>query len=857
MRRSSGINQNSHGGGKPFATAGKRRIIVCAVLISLVTGTAFTVFPASAGNTGFLPVRSGLCTLPVGIQSQAASGGTGEHVLSEAASADGGTGVGKGDEMDDDYFRRLDFISPPARFRMMKLLYSFDKNYKVAADMLSNTYGYGGITTNVPFNDRYLKDETEFALLDEAFGYCLSGGLPQLWIYDEYQWPSGSAYGLVTEGNPEYRPEGLAMIRRNGSGKSNFTLPGDYSAIKYAYIETPAGTEPVEFTGRRININAAGGWTLFVFATYDAWVERATLNPWQKGRPYINIMSKGAVEKFVSLTHDHYKRSLTGSFSSVEAFFTDEPSLFVSNMTNPIHTGGELPVYLVPWEASLPDVFRDMHGYELLPAARSLFEGDTVEDKTVRIHFYETVARLVSENYFGTITDWCRANGTVSSGHLLLEEKLAYHVVLYGNFLKCLNRQGMPGCDLLHVSPSALMDPNSYVGSFVAVKLASSSARNTGKEHVMAEFNPAAIGDPEFEKDPYRASLAGAVITRMYGADKFVMLNPQESYNAAQARALNDAVGRLNVLLEGAQMNSGLGVYYPIADAQSLTKADSVYSGERAALSESFNRLCLNLLTAGYDYNYIDDDTVLNAELEGGRLVTGDTFYDAIIMPYVDFLSFDVLEKLDRFEKAGGTVIYAGRIPRHTQDTSRLADFQAITEKYSARLVRFSDTDISGILDILASSLDTRLSLGEKDGAILVSPYKIGNKQLLVALNISDKTKTFTPKFFGDSPETVVYNVETGAVRTVGNGDPLLIAAREPVVLLYETDETENSGATPEDRPAEKTPLPPDSGTGEKKDSPKTRRTALIACIAGCAAVLAAAVTAAILLIREKRKTSG
>ena len=45
------------------------------------------------------------------------------------------------------------------------------------------------------------------------------------------------------------------------------------------------------------------------------------------GKDYVNIMDKEALGKFIELTHDKYKQYLDESFSSVGAFFTDEPSL--------------------------------------------------------------------------------------------------------------------------------------------------------------------------------------------------------------------------------------------------------------------------------------------------------------------------------------------------------------------------------------------------------------------------------------------------------------------------------------------------------------------------------------------------
>jgi hypothetical protein len=735
------------------------------------------------------------------------------------------------------------FTRPGASYRMMKLLYNFDSAYKTVADKLFEGYGYGGITTNVTFNSRYLKSDSEFKLLDDAFKYCLEKGMDQLWLYDEYQWPSGSAYGMVTEGAPEYEPYGLAKIEKSGSGKSVYELPPEYAVIKHAVLIPDGGSaKSVGFRDRTIDIDENGKWTLKVFATYDAWVERDSLNPWQKGRPYVNIMSRGAIAKFISLTHEKYKSELNSSFGSVEAFFTDEPSLFTSNMTNPIHTGGKVSVFLVPWEDTLPSEFEAMHGYSLFDHVESLYGGDSEEDFVVRVNFYETVAKLTSENYFGQIAGWCEANGTKGSGHLLLEEKLAYHVALYGDFLKCMNRTGYAGCDLLQVSPKKIMSSETYVGSYVAIKMASSSARNTNKEHVLVEFNPEAIADDYFKADPFGTSFAGAVITRMYGADKFVMLNPQESYNSVQATALNDCVGRLNVLLEGAKMNSEVGVYYPIATVQGLMKADTVYEGKIADISEKYNRICYEMLKERYDYNYVDDEAVLSGTINGGKLECGRTSYSVIVMPMVRAIDPSVLDKLLEFRNAGGKLIWVDSMPEISTVAGKSKE---IINKLSAA----GDPVIyvyenNGSVDALMAALDSSISYGytvSGDETIFTSPYVRDGRQLIVAVNSSSADKMIG--FSMEGPDKYdVYDLYTGKITEKKSGDNFVLGGYKAVVIAMEgAKEPVVSDTTPE--PAKRN----DNGS----------RFPVIPVAAAAGAVIAGGIAVAAVTMARKKKSGG
>ena len=748
-----------------------------------------------------------------------------------------GTGSSGDTGMEEQKWLAAEFSSPSASYRMMKLLYNFDTNYKAQVDRLYNGYGYGGITTNVAFNSKYLKDPDQFRLLDDGFAAALSEGMSQLWIYDEYQWPSGSAYGMVTKGNPEYEPYGLAMLTEKGSGSRIYQLPDGYSVIKYATLTAAGQTRQLRSTDKTVEITESGSWTLKVWATYDAWVERDSLNPWQKGKPYVNIMSKGAIAKFISLTHEKYKEQLSQSFGSVEAFFTDEPSLFVSNMTNPIHTGGKVRVFLAPWEDSVPEVFEQMHGYSIFDHLESLYGGDSDEDFTVRVNYAETVAKLISENYFGQLADWCAANGANGSGHLLLEEKLAYHVALYGNFLTCMNRTGYAGCDLLQVSPERLMDSGTYVGSFVAIKMASSSARNTDKEHVLVEFNPEAVGDTNFKADPFGTSFAGAVITRMYGADKFVMLNPQESYNAAQTRALNDAVGRINVLLEGAKMNSGVGVYYPIASVQGEVKANTVYEGRAADISEKYNELCLELLKARYDYNYIDDESILAGTVSEGKLECGRTSYRVIVMALTRAMDPAVLAKLNEFAATGGKLIWVDGLPSISTVMGKTAELEALTAQHRNSIVNVFEN--GGSFANLKAALDSTLSYGFSiggDAEVLTSTYVRDGRQIIVAVNSSSVKKQIRVSFGGDAGFDV-YDLYSGQITEQNDGDAVTVNGYRAVVLVSDrAQEPEVSEAT--------------RGPGTIKGGKPFP--AVFAAVAGGIAVLAGA-GAAVYAVRKKK----
>lgn len=132
---------------------------------------------------------------------------------------------------------------------------------------------------------------------------ALSLGFTSLWLYDEYNWPSGQCGGRVQSARPEYALETL--------------------------VATPAAD------GR-----------------FSCRVER---NP-----RFPNLLRPEAVELFLELTHDRYAARLGKYFGGlIRGIFTDEPSPGYAG--NYIETGeGESRFY--PWYPGVEDDYRAASG---------------------------------------------------------------------------------------------------------------------------------------------------------------------------------------------------------------------------------------------------------------------------------------------------------------------------------------------------------------------------------------------------------------------------------------------------------------------------------------------------------------
>ncbi len=554
-----------------------------------------------------------------------------------------------------------DFQNPPDRFKMRWLSLGFSENWRGVVDGLWER-GYRGIISNVSFNSRYLRDEAEFDRLKEVYAYAKERGMA-LWIYDEYQWPSGKAFGQVLEGHPEFRAKGIEHHRLTGDGgTAEYRLVENDIAVRQAFLTDAEGERALEVGTGNLSVAASGRWTLDVYVlryTYDDVEDPADFRTLED----VDLLNPAAVERFIDLTYQKYRDEFGRDFGEIEAFFTDEPQLGNRGMTS----------YAV-WTERLEEAFEEKYGHPL--DWRPVFSGFTVEEKRERIRYYSLVGELFRKSYTGPITRWCEDNGTASSGHFLFEENMNDHIETYGgDFLQLVGGMTIPGLDLLWVDPVHLLS-DTNIGSYMAARYVVSAAKNAGKRDVMVEWNPAPVPtNEEFQADVIGTSLGGAALTRLWGVTVYNVIDHLHSYTVEENNRLNDTIARMSSILEGADESSDTALFYPIATMQGYHNADADHSSSTSRGTEATDRnakyakLCLNLLERGLLYTVLDDHSIAGASVtEDGCLLVGNGVYRTVILAWAETVSKAALNTLSQFADRGGRVIFIGDIPSFSAD---------------------------------------------------------------------------------------------------------------------------------------------------------------------------------------------
>ena len=205
----------------------------------------------------------------------------------------------------------------------------------------------------------------------------------KVWLYDEYNWPSGNCKGQVTaDGHEDCYPK-MIWFDRQPDGSYN-------TSVKLQ-------------------------------------------------RQHADNLDPKAVSRFIELTHERYYREFGEYFGNVvKAIFTDEPIGYCTVPFDREHFG-------ITWYDGLErdyrkatggrDFHKDVVDYLNGKPSGALWEG-----------YYTVYGERMRHTFIEPINDWCEAHKVKMTGHIMYE-KLYKGVRCNGNSLKMLSAFGLPGFD--------------------------------------------------------------------------------------------------------------------------------------------------------------------------------------------------------------------------------------------------------------------------------------------------------------------------------------------------------------------------------------------------------------------------
>lgn len=694
------------------------------------------------------------------------------------------------------------FRAPPAEFRPLVIAHARFLGRDDATDWLAARHAggmvldggvapsskdVGGEPSN---NPTYLNDPGQWAKLRDLMT-GMGGRGQHVWLYDELRYPSASAGGRVLADHPEFQVEVVGCRTMSIAPSRAAEIAPELGPV-LACFALPWRDEAMELD-EAVDLTQQARSGKFSWTSPDArrWsvclFERFQPDTWRRHnipRRNVNILDRRAVARFIELTHARYATELGASLAQVEAFFTDEPQFGSAEHWT---SGNPECVPMIQWCDALPEAFHQKKGYDLTAVLPALFHPVGPRTSKLRFDFYDIQSDLVAENYFGQIEQWCHEHGMASTGHMLLEESLLFHVMFSGSMMKNWARMDLPGVDLLGATPYKTM-AGWQRGQFdvpedFSCKMASSVAHLTGKRGVFTESFALA-------KDvPLRRLLGVAAWQFSGGVTHMTTYTVQWELPADEYARLGDFVGRLAVMTRRGRHVADVAVLVPEAAVwAAYTPPDrGRYEGyfacnaEPLAIDRGFRAVCHALGAGQRDFDCLSETMLAEAKIEQGCLLLADEPFRVLVLPEARMMADASLDKVRAFAASGGAVVFVGSLPRQCPErgddpqTRRRAE--SLLGEFPDRVVHLPEIDCSEeLLAWITATAPAELSWDGPSGIRLLRRQEPDREIVLLANPGGDAAPG---RLHVPCPgEASLWNPETGAIEVIGPvevGQPLAV----------------------------------------------------------------------------------
>ncbi|MDQ8195975.1 hypothetical protein QEH59_16185 [Coraliomargarita sp. SDUM461004] len=697
------------------------------------------------------------------------------------------------------------FQTPPNEYRIMQ--------YQLTPDTLEKypKYGIGGVMAffyGILYPESGKASSSLVEAGPEVIGQLVDAAKAidyQVWLADDWGYPSGMAGGRVVAEDPNYEVKSLTMLTVEGTGREliDRTLPEDLydivSATLYPVrngnVDLGAG-ESVQFSGRTIRSQGIGGeWQLRIFARYvrDKNTQaQSTMKQFGHAGRYPDLMNRQAVGRFIANMHEPILAQIKDPASQVEGFYCNEPNLMQTHWTR----AHDAPYACVPWSEGLPQQFSQMHGYDITSTLPYLFEGTGDAARRARLHYRQAVAELLTDSFSRQIREWCNERGIKSSGHFLLNDYLSMHVQGYGDLMKFVSEFDVPALDIPIPNPAEFQD-----FAYQQSRFFSSVSSWKKRDSTIMLLDPIIGGYGRTRLSPDLPLLLNAInMACFHGVNVFTSYMPLEAKETKDAQGrtsrgkgytiedynfLNEYTGRMTQVLRGAQREAGVGLYYPISMFQSDLLASTTHwpsiRDQHKDRQHAWDRTERALLDGDVEYMIVHPEAVAEADIIDGEIRIGYGSYHTLVMPQLDFIPLSVSQQLAAFEKQGGTVIWVDQVPR-------AAEHDVNDEAVISRLIGAKMTPHEELAAAIgrSCSADYDLSFSPGSDQLTVGRFYKEDQQVYLIVNRTEQMLSVQVDGHRDGAATMghVLDPSTGTIRQLRLPVTLELQATRSLLLI-------------------------------------------------------------------------
>ena len=472
-----------------------------------------------------------------------------------------------------------------------------------------------------------------------------------VWIFDEWGYPSGTAGGQVlTEERFHAKKYRICYDLIVEAGQSiSLPVPDKFVSACVFPVDYFSFYKPKDKGSRVLPENGmlhytakvksrlvAVGWEYLTFITHV--MKKHTPDDPTVGT--VDLLSREAVARFIKYMHEWYVEPLGDEFGkTVQGFFYDEPEI----------------CYDFPYTEALSETFYAEHGYQLedvLPEVMA-WKGKSaligIEDSFPRMQkafadYNKTWNGMLARNFYGQIEEWCHAHNLLSVGHQDLDNQLETLRTVSGDFFKNSYHNDRPGIDVIwdNIAPDKFDDFARYAGC----------AKRTYKKAGAMSETFAEMG-PSMYPDRIRFTMEQQIVR---GVDQFFLYinnDPKDLNVKCFAKEVNDRVTRTAELCNQGKAGAEVAIYVPMDDISYFAMhKDPHQKNKNPQIWERVNAVAEALCYAPIDYDYAWQGTLDTLTERGIK---------TLLLPGQTDLTAEEEKAAREFAALGGTIISIGR----------------------------------------------------------------------------------------------------------------------------------------------------------------------------------------------------
>lgn len=530
------------------------------------------------------------------------------------------------------------FLDPPAVYRSFPF---YSLNDRLSQDEIAEQVrgfkeaGFGGFYLHgrTGLLTGYFSDEW-WKVIDAAVNEATESGL-HAWFYDEYNWPSGYAGGIIPRMGPAFRAKCLARLKMDTPMPEGAVVLAEDQNYRYVEYTSPLG------------------------------------NSGFYGTSYVDLLNPEVVREFIKTSYLPYSRRYGASSAQFPpGIFTDEPHIHARyfNRATP-HAG------VLTWSPVLAGRFQELCGKDLYSYLPLLFtERDNWRE--IRLNYYRAVALQFEENFSAQISSFCKNNEMVFTGHYLGEDVLEKVRDRIGNAMLHYRNMQQPGMDHLGLT---------IRNRLITARSLSSAANQYDIPRRLSEIFGISGQNMNFEDRkwlggwhavlgvnhycPHLTLYSMAGLRKRDYPPTFSYHQPYWPYN----KHMEDYLGRISYAATVGRYDPQFLVVHPLESEYIKGRDDGEFTSGLLQLMESMQE-------AHYDYDLGDEQILADTALvENGKLVVGAMAYPNVILPDMISICETTLELLTALAGEGGKLFNAGRFPQFIDgkaDSLKLREFR-------------------------------------------------------------------------------------------------------------------------------------------------------------------------------------